>query len=94
MSSFHLGMGIRDLTGEAMASGTYLQSDVSGLNAVFEFVETIIIPGVQGSDDIVRLSEDIELILNPVNSQKSTRLAYDGYLYLKFLSCTDVIGRA
>ena len=87
-------MGIRDFMGEAMDSGTYLQSEVSRLNAVFEFVETIIIPGVQGSADIVRLSEDIELILNPVNNQKSTRLAYDGYLYLKILSCADVMGRA
>ena len=93
-SNFHLGIGIKGLMGEAMDCGTYLQSEVSGLNADFEFVETIIIPGVLGCADIVRFSEDMELILNPVNNQKSTRLAYAGYLYLKIFNCAGVMGRA
>ena len=80
--------------GEAMDCGTHLQSEVSGLNADFEFVETIIIPGVLGCADIVRFSEDMELILNPANSPKSTRLANDGYLCLKIFNCVDVMGRA
>ena len=93
-SNFHLGIGIRDFIGEAMDCGTYLQSEVSGLNADFEFVETIIISGTLGCADIVRLSEDMELILNPVNNQKSARLAYAGYLCLNIFNCADVMGRA
>ena len=93
-SNFHLGIGIRDFIGEAMDCGTYLQSEVSGLNADFEFVETIIISGTLGCADIVRLSEDTELILNPVNNQKSARLAYAGYLCLNIFNCADVMGRA
>ena len=59
-----------------------------------EDVETMDTPGTFFMGAIVRLSELIELILNPVNRQKSTIHAYEGYLNLKFLSWTAVIGKA